>query len=190
LSYNTTTDVYTFSNIRYAQPPVGDLRFRAPLAPETNRSTIRNGSESITCAQGIPNWQFVALDVISPYIASQKPFNLTSWEAGFENASGTVPSDLNAHSTEDCLFLDVHVPRKVLEQTQINPGALKGASVLVWVRRGFPDLSQGCKKGSEVDTEKYRYTAEDTFLVPSWDSQPCSMTHLVYSMPHTSWSLI
>ncbi|KAH0267037.1 hypothetical protein KCU71_g19646, partial [Aureobasidium melanogenum] len=32
-AFNVTGGYYNFSNIRYAAPPVGDLRFAAPQAP-------------------------------------------------------------------------------------------------------------------------------------------------------------
>ena len=35
---------YNFSNIRYAAPPVGELRFAPPEAPAENRSIINNGT--------------------------------------------------------------------------------------------------------------------------------------------------
>ena len=35
---------YNFSNIRYAAPPIGNLRFAPPEAPAENRSSINDGS--------------------------------------------------------------------------------------------------------------------------------------------------
>ncbi|KAF5865783.1 hypothetical protein ETB97_002296 [Aspergillus alliaceus] len=43
-SLNQTTGLYNFSNIRYAAPPLGSLRFRAPLPPKVNRSEVQTGS--------------------------------------------------------------------------------------------------------------------------------------------------
>jgi hypothetical protein len=34
---------YNFSNIRYAAPPIGNLRFALPEAPVKNRSSINDG---------------------------------------------------------------------------------------------------------------------------------------------------
>ena len=42
--YNSTGQFYNFSNIRYAAPPTGNLRFRAPQPPARNRSTVQKGS--------------------------------------------------------------------------------------------------------------------------------------------------
>ncbi|XXG95426.1 hypothetical protein Hte_001688 [Hypoxylon texense] len=53
-SYNSANDVYTFKNIRYAAPPVGDLRWAKP-APPLNESGIRDGSVGHACMQAAPN---------------------------------------------------------------------------------------------------------------------------------------
>lgn len=72
LAYNETTDIYTFSNIRYTQSPTGNLRFRGPAAPLVDRSTVRNGSEQRTCPQGIPAWQSKAFAPIDEFSAAEK----------------------------------------------------------------------------------------------------------------------
>ncbi|KAH8201795.1 hypothetical protein TruAng_004059 [Truncatella angustata] len=109
LRYNETTDIYTFSNIRYARQPIGDLRFRAPLPPLENRTVVQNGTGTRVCPQGIPEWQEKASQAIAQFSNSTVPFNLTKWEEtlGKANAAGV---NVNAVSSEDCLFLDVHVP--------------------------------------------------------------------------------
>ncbi|KAI4864128.1 alpha/beta-hydrolase [Hypoxylon rubiginosum] len=53
-SYNSADDIYTFKNIRYAAPPVGDLRWAKP-APPLNESGIRDGSMGHSCMQAAPN---------------------------------------------------------------------------------------------------------------------------------------
>jgi acetylcholinesterase len=42
----STGNFYNFSNIRYAAPPIGNLRFAPPQAPATNRSSVDNGGTS------------------------------------------------------------------------------------------------------------------------------------------------
>jgi acetylcholinesterase len=42
----STGNFYSFSNIRYAAPPVGNLRFAAPQPPARNRSAVNNGGTS------------------------------------------------------------------------------------------------------------------------------------------------
>jgi hypothetical protein len=41
-----TGNFYNFSNIRYAAPPVGNLRFAPPQAPTQNRSSVNKGQTS------------------------------------------------------------------------------------------------------------------------------------------------
>lgn len=45
---------YNFSNIRYAQPPVGHLRFDAPVAPTVRNSTVNDGQHGVVCPQASP----------------------------------------------------------------------------------------------------------------------------------------
>ena len=56
--YNQTYDFYHFRNIRYAAPPLGDLRFRKPQPP-LPQAGIQNGDipflES-TCHQAWPSF--------------------------------------------------------------------------------------------------------------------------------------
>lgn len=73
-------DVYTFSNIRFAAPPTGRNRFRAPKRPK-KQVGIQDGSEGHSCYQSNPSQFLVARPV----------------------SNGITQS-------EDCLFLDVFVP--------------------------------------------------------------------------------
>jgi carboxylesterase type B len=45
---------YNFSNIRYAQPPLGALRFAAPVAVVGSSDIINNGSVGIVFPQMYP----------------------------------------------------------------------------------------------------------------------------------------
>lgn len=141
LSYNETSKVYLFQNIRYAQPPTGSLRFRAPATPEMDRSAVRNGSELRNCPQGMPAWQAKAYSPVRKFSDPSVPFNLTAWEEAI--ATATIPNlELNAETTEDCLFLDIHVPKRILDKSKQDlpsPGESSGgAPVLVWVRHLLP----------------------------------------------------
>ncbi|KAI0379027.1 Alpha/Beta hydrolase protein [Hypomontagnella monticulosa] len=53
-SYSSANDIYTFKNIRYAAPPVGDLRWAKPAAP-LEESGIQDGSVGHSCVQSAPN---------------------------------------------------------------------------------------------------------------------------------------
>lgn len=80
---------YNFSNIRYAAPPIGELRFQAPEDPINNRSAgVQDGKYGKICPQAYTPWQNSAL-VTAP------------------------PGELES---EDCLFLDVVVSKDVWDR--------------------------------------------------------------------------
>lgn len=122
-SYNSTGKYYSFSNIRYAAPPIGDLRFRAPQAPETNRSAVQNGSVGANCPSAFPSWLGTAVSYIPQYLNGSTDFNISG-------ISTTIPATVNLSpsESEDCLFLDVVVPEDIFAQA----GKRCDAPVLVW----------------------------------------------------------
>lgn len=76
-----------YNNIRFAQPPLGDLRFRKPEVPPPTQDGIQNGSAGFfetNCVSSIP-----------PHIP--------------------VPNNGTAWGREDCLYLNVRVPEGVKE---------------------------------------------------------------------------
>jgi len=83
--------INSWYGIRYAQPPVGQLRWRAPVDIDTNNSyspSILMDASVIgpTCVQGFPEWQAPTGGAYSDFAATL------------------------ASSSEDCLLLDVKVP--------------------------------------------------------------------------------
>ncbi|KAJ7149765.1 alpha beta-hydrolase [Mycena crocata] len=80
---NTTTNLTTFLGIRYAAPPVGELRFRAPQPP-SNVTEVQQATQQ-------PNQCFQTVVGISP----TNPFKTR---------------DLEIATSEDCLFLSVSYP--------------------------------------------------------------------------------
>ncbi|KAK4067625.1 hypothetical protein Trihar35433_6185 [Trichoderma harzianum] len=138
-SYNATTDVYTFSNIRYGQDTTGELRFRAPREPLTDRETVQDGSGFRECPQGFPNWLVVGEGTIGVFGSGKVPFNISAWENAFNET--VPPINFNTQTSEDCLFLDVYVPGKVFkEKTSAK------APVLVYIHGG--GLVLGSKQGT------------------------------------------
>ncbi|EKG12539.1 Carboxylesterase type B [Macrophomina phaseolina MS6] len=122
--FNETRQYYNFSNIRYAAPPTGDLRFKAPQAPATNRSVINDGSIGRICPQPPSSSSSSEAAFLLNYLATgQIATNTTSSTTSSSNST-TDPRE-----TEDCLFLDVIVPEKVFT----NAGQGDGAPVLVWI---------------------------------------------------------
>lgn len=134
---------YNFSNIRYAQAPLGNLRFRAPQAPLMNRTQVQTGAGApIMCPQAEPAWILSAETWIGQYLTGQ-PINISYAAIEASNASLTTANALQAipqapGTSEDCLFLDVMVPKSIFD----NGG---GAPVIVWIYGG--GYTAGSKTG-------------------------------------------
>ncbi|TVY79525.1 Carboxylesterase patB [Fusarium oxysporum f. sp. cubense] len=109
-------------------PNNNDLRFRAPQSPIENRTVVQTGTGTRIGPQGQPQWQAKTLMAIGKYSNPKVPFTLEGWVEAIEN--GIVPpGNINANATEDCLLLDVHIPKKVLKAA----GTKKKESVPVLV---------------------------------------------------------
>ena len=127
-----TGQVYNFSNIRYAQPPVGDLRFSAPVPPTGRNPAVQNGNVGVICPQAEPVWLAIAVNFTAAYVQGL-PFNFTASNLALEAelASGaSAPPD--PRTTEDCLFLDVLVPKHIFDNAPNCKNGAGGAAVLVW----------------------------------------------------------
>ncbi|KAF2033354.1 alpha/beta-hydrolase [Setomelanomma holmii] len=132
-TYQSTGNFYNFSNIRYAAPPVGNLRFAAPQAPAQNRSSVNTGSTSRSriCPQAGPAWLQSATQFLTS-LTLGIPYNNTQiFTPPGANSSSIVPAQ-DPRESEDCLFLDVFVPEDVLSKA----GQGYGAPVLVWIYGG------------------------------------------------------
>ncbi|KAL5447840.1 hypothetical protein PMIN07_001888 [Paraphaeosphaeria minitans] len=130
--YNDTGRFYNFSNIRYAAPPVGKLRLALPEAPETNRSSINDGSVGRICPQATPAWTPFSAQVLTNSFLGISSANTPIYTPSGANSTSNVtgPGPLE---TEDCLFLDVFVPEKILARANSSG---YGAPVLVWIYGG------------------------------------------------------
>ncbi|KIX00319.1 uncharacterized protein Z518_10458 [Rhinocladiella mackenziei CBS 650.93] len=131
ISFNATGQLYNFSNIRYAQPPTGDLRFAAPVPPTGRNNVVQNGSVGRVCPQGIPYWSPIASEFTAYLLAGNaSSFNFTAandqLQITLQNAKPTPP---DPRTSEDCLFLDVIVPKAVFDNKT-------GAPVIVWIYGG------------------------------------------------------
>ncbi|KAI9932510.1 hypothetical protein ASPWEDRAFT_22285 [Aspergillus wentii DTO 134E9] len=138
ISLNETQGLYNFSNIRYAAPPLADLRFRAPIPPKPNRTTIQTGATGRICPQSNPIWESEILPEFLVSVVTGIPFNQSANISEY----GYTPAKPDPRTTEDCLFLDVIVPKKVFDSARNRtaasvPGAKKRlAPVLVWIYGG------------------------------------------------------
>lgn len=134
MALEQTGGYYNFSNIRYAAPPVGELRFRAPTPPAVNRSSVQDGLETRMCPQSYPPWM-ATIGWVPDYLQSGTiPNNTVTASVPSNNSSSAAPRDPS--QSEDCLFLDVMVPQSVFE----SAGRGDGAPVLVWIYGTLPRL--------------------------------------------------
>ena len=88
--YDAIDDIYIFSNIRYAAPPTGRNRFRAPQRPKKQLG-IQDGSIGHSCYQSTPSQFLIARPAVDGITQS-----------------------------EDCLFLDVFVPGWIVRGPNIK----------------------------------------------------------------------
>jgi carboxylesterase type B len=150
-SLNQTTNLYSFSNIRYAAPPTGENRFKAPQPPAQNRSTVQVNTPDVVCPQASPLWGLNSVEYITRYLMGERKFN----QSDFSSASSLNLSDTaslaslvslipkpDPRTSEDCLFLDVVVPQQLFKKKPKKNG---GAPVLVWIYGG------GYTAGSKAD---------------------------------------
>lgn len=129
--------LYNFSNIRYAAPPMGDLRFRAPVWPKPNRSQIQDGSNGRVCPQALPTWEEELEPNFLLSVLTGSKFNQSTDLSTYPY----IPDKLDPRTTEDCLFLDVVVPQGTFNRTQKKKkGELvakkKLVPVMVWIYGG------------------------------------------------------
>ncbi len=128
----STAGFYNFTNIRYAEPPVGNLRFRAPVPVTTKSNTVQNGSVGAICPQASPAWLAITSTFIPAYL-SGKPYDYAAAVAALSNSSSAAPA-MDPRTSEDCLFLDVVVPKQIFDQA--GNQSCSGAPVMVWIYGG------------------------------------------------------
>ncbi|GKT58216.1 carboxylesterase family protein [Colletotrichum tofieldiae] len=126
-SLKETGSYYKFGNIPYGEAPIGDLRFAAPIKPQTVSRTVNNGSVERVCYQAYADWALKA------YIGILGD--------SLEAIKAALYSD--ARQTEDCLVLDVYVPTAVWNSKNVS-----AASVLVWIHGGGYELGSKSDSGN------------------------------------------
>ncbi|TGJ83809.1 hypothetical protein E0Z10_g4953 [Xylaria hypoxylon] len=140
IAFNETGDYYNFTNIRFGQPPVGNLRWAAPQAPLRSKesyATIVDGSEQGgNCPQVGPCWLTTQAAFTEAYLIGDAfDFHSTNEKIYADDACSTPlpPSARDPLESEDCLFLDVLVPRPIYDRRQ---NATSRAPVLVYIFSG------------------------------------------------------
>ena len=130
----STGGFYNFSNIRYAQPPIGELRFREPVTPSGRNTTINDGSVGRICPQAQPAWELISTGFVPDFLKGT-PYNLSAAEAGMQSMSSALPQQ-DPRTSEDCLFLDVVAPQAIFQGASNSTNNTFGAPVLVWIYGG------------------------------------------------------
>ncbi|KAJ5083042.1 hypothetical protein N7532_012085 [Penicillium argentinense] len=133
---NSSHGLYNFSNIRFAAPPVGDLRFRAPVLPKTNRSHIQDGSVGRVCPQALPIWQEDIEPGFLLSLLTGTKFNMSLDLSSYPY----IPHPVDPRTSEDCLFLDVITPKETFHRAQSKKNGFTPKKnlvpVLVWIYGG------------------------------------------------------
>lgn len=152
-SFNKTTEQLSFSNIRYAAPPTGENRFRAPQPPAQNRYVVQNKRPEPICPQAYwePQPGQTETEIQFPYIFNytfegQRSFEHVMLDNSLNdlfandvdldtfNSSAYFSTEaVDPRTTEDCLSLDVVVPQQIFEK-KTNSG--KPAAVMVFIHGG------------------------------------------------------
>lgn len=125
-----TGQLYLFTNIRYAEPPLGNLRFAPPVPPTGRNPVVQTGNVSYICPQAGPAWGVISNSFSSAYLSNDlSHFNYTSIAKLAPEILPSLIAELNdgAAVSEDCLFLDVTVPKQIF-----NKPSGTGAPVVVW----------------------------------------------------------
>lgn len=132
--------MYRFSNIPYAESPLGQLRFGLPKPRTTINRTIDDGSFTRICPQANGDWLGISVPFMIQTIMALDPNNTGSAPVG----GGPPPGGPDPRESEDCLLLDVVVPEAIASR---NATSQQAAPVLVWIHGG--GFTSGSK--SEVD---------------------------------------
>ena len=114
---NQTGQTYNFSNIRYAEPPLGNLRFAAPVSPKGMNRTVNDGQNYALCPQASPAWEALVPQVVLGANLSTLEAEQAASSKNFSLADIPKPGP---GENEDCLFLDVVVPVSIFESVYSN----------------------------------------------------------------------
>ncbi|KAL8738674.1 MAG: hypothetical protein Q9181_000558 [Wetmoreana brouardii] len=133
---------YNFSNIPYAKPPVGPLRFAQPEKPDTvtGKKPTNDGSVGHICHQTQAHWMNTQQEFIKEYSKGPISGNIQPWtDKAYEPTYPDLPKG-DPRVSEDCLLLDVVVPQAVFDTPD----------VIVWFHGGDYVLGDKNQFGSPI----------------------------------------
>jgi len=95
---------------------------------------VDNGNVGRICPQGVPEWLQIGGPFLAAYVRGQ-PFNFTAAnETTADETSTAAAPPQDPRTTEDCLFLDVIVPKPTFDSAGVNDTS--HSPVLVWIYGG------------------------------------------------------
>ncbi|KAI9804627.1 MAG: hypothetical protein M1833_006701 [Piccolia ochrophora] len=149
--FNETGKYYNFSNVRYAEPPVGDLRFAPPVAVSNNIADSANGDVDRICHQAYTRSSLDIPNFVPKITAAENITFSTLINAPGDAAVDVNPRPQDPRANEDCLFLDVLVPTVEGEDVSSN----RSYPVLVWIHGG--GFTSGDKNSEGKPTQLLSY---------------------------------
>lgn len=114
IELNPVFGFYNFSNIPYAAPPVGDLRWRKP-EPPLKSDQVNIGDISRTCAQASTSWGGPVGSFAAEYAYESIEHPTFSPDTIPYKAKAATFAYNPGRGSEDCLYLDVIVPKNVFD---------------------------------------------------------------------------
>ena len=124
LFLKATGAYYSFKNIPYAEPPIGNLRFGLPVPRVTVNRTIDDGFAPRVCPSAGQGWFQYSL-----------PLVIETMIAGGLTPPAGAQEPVTTPQSEDCLLLDVTVPKAVFDAQRAGT-LTKRAPVLLWIHGG------------------------------------------------------
>ncbi|KAJ3743975.1 Alpha/Beta hydrolase protein [Lentinula detonsa] len=150
--FDPSTNVTNFLGIRYASPPIGELRFRAPQPPAPTDGVQQADSEPPECVQGLvtdsEDCLFLNVHVPGNRISAKPTFPTVVWIHGggyvAGNASQFHGSDLLQEANNEVIAVVIQyrlglfgflAGKDVQENGDLNAGLLDQHLALKWVNQ-------------------------------------------------------
>lgn len=118
---------YNFSNIPYAQQPIGELRFQAAKQIEDQKGNLplNDGQTSVVCPQSQVGWFSYAEEFLKDFYEANEELD-AKWSYPLSpkyNYSWSTDVPVAKGQSESCLTLDVMVPKRIYDKRNDFDGA-------------------------------------------------------------------
>ncbi|KAF2422984.1 alpha/beta-hydrolase [Tothia fuscella] len=168
-----------FSNIRYAEPPLGNLRWAPPTTYYSETGETEDGLEERACPQVNPGWYGNTMDFVACYL--NPTCNLNQWKDPIDFGQykpsypdgGVLPG--TPPRSEDCLLLDVYVPKAAWDTK-----GTKKVPVVVWIHGGGFTMGWKGQPGS-TPTGLFQIACENQ------DAEPIIYVAINYRLGGFGW---